>query len=306
MDSTYEVKGKDAKGEEIRGDVLRYQRLLAHELRTDNQGGPTFVTGPGTVYLLQKGSSDPLAPPPQPGARPPAPAPADKEAEKTLTRVYFELRMFSTPLPDKGRITKFYQNVQVYHLPAKTPDVPVDQEKLPKGGIYMNCGLLEVRSRPLPDGKNTQEMTGTDRVFFRTPEFYGRADKVVYDEALDQVVFTGDKTPATIYRRKGGVQGREYEEIKGKKILYNRKTGVFLFDGGRVISISGLAPAPRSLAVAGLHTDRQEEPVARGGAGEEFGGRAGAGAARRAAQRQGGGHRARRDLLLGEQARGDG
>ena len=63
-----------------------------------------------------------------------------------------------------------------------------------------------------------------------------------------------------------------YEEIKGSKILYNRKTGEFSLDGGRLINWSRLETgspldlcratfpgASGSFAVARLDADRQDE-----------------------------------------------
>jgi lipopolysaccharide export system protein LptA len=139
----------------------------------------------------------------------------------------------------KRRTTKFYGNVEVVRVPSESPDVDVDIERLPKGGMYIRSQILTVLSKPLPDGTNTQEMWAERQVYFRTVEFFGNADQVIYDQAKDVVTFRGlGDNLATLYRRKAGRQGQEYETIKGRRILYNRQRGEFHLDGGQVINVN--------------------------------------------------------------------
>src|SRR5207253_3318546 len=118
-------------------------------------------------------------------------------------------------------------------------------------------------------------------------------DSVKWEENSDQVIFEG--APATLY--KVSAPTARPEEIKAKKILYNRKTGAFSVDGATIIQ-SWLAPrleerartrvlelarsvSPRTLedsragfdvllsradlfaAVARLDANGQEQPLAR-------------------------------------------
>jgi hypothetical protein len=301
-DQVYETLGPGRKG-----PLVRHQRLLAHELRADTPDNKTHAVGPGTATVFQRGSADGALIPGQPGTRPAPPkGRADGKQEMTLTKVDFQDQMWSKQEPNSpARETHFYGNVEVYHLPAETPDVQLSADSLPKGGMYLTCHYLKIRGRPQPDGTTKQYMEGTARVSFRTPEFYGRCSTVKYDEAQDEVIFLGaPEAPATLYRRKR--QGGEYEEIKGKKILYNRKTGEFILDGGRTISISQAAPAPRSLAVARLDADRQDEAVAGQAVGQEQGGDLRRAAARQRGHAEGGGDDPRRYLRAGVAARHDG
>jgi hypothetical protein len=138
----------------------------------------------------------------------------------------------------KDRITKFYDNVEVYHQPAENPDVKVDPDHPPKDGLYMRCSLLTVFSQPLADGKTSQLMRAEKSVSFRTPEFYGTADIVKYDQAKEQIIFEGvGSNLAVLYRftpRQGA--GAAPDVIRGRQILYERKTGKFILEGGKEIS----------------------------------------------------------------------
>jgi hypothetical protein len=211
-----------------KGDLLRYQRLVSVELTTDNQQGRTTATGPGKVFLLQPGTPDASM-----GAV--KPAAVTQKQEMTLTRVDYQGRMFSN-LQDKTRVTKFYDNVEVFHQPATNPDVPVSRDQIPKGGMYLKCDRLTIFSKPMADGKTGQYMRAEQNLSFRTPEFYGRALVLKYDQPQEIIIFEGDATnPVMLYKLRPGIP--EPERIMGRRILYNRKTGAF--QGGSVTEIQG-------------------------------------------------------------------
>jgi hypothetical protein len=232
VDTTRDPKGK----------LVRYQRLVARGVETDNVDGRSTASGPGQVKMLQQGSAeDALAAPgpatPQPGtpkAKPPAPAASD---QLNLTRIDFGGRMFSTTNNTKDRTTRFYDNVEVYHQPADNPDVKVDPDHPPKGGMYLRCNLLTVLTRALPDGKTTQFMHAERSVSFRTPDFYGTADIVKYDQSKEQVIFEGaNGNLAVIYRFVPGQgAGANTGTVRARQILYERKTGRFYSEGGKEI-----------------------------------------------------------------------
>jgi hypothetical protein len=222
---------------------VRYQRLVARGLDMNNQDGPVIASGPGRVYVLQYGSPDDgLAQAGQMNGQKVAAKPAPTTSrpsgseELNLTRIDFGGRMFANN-KSKDRTTKFYDNVEVYHQPADNPDVKVDPDHPPKGGLYMRCSLLTVFSQPLPNGKTTQFMRAEKAVSFRTPEFYGTADVVKYDESKEQIIFEGvGGNLAVLYRfTPGQGAGVDPKAIRGRQILYERKTGRFIIDGGREI-----------------------------------------------------------------------
>lgn len=194
-----------------------------------------MAPGPGRLYLLTTGAADPLQ-------RGPASKLQGQPAEQQLqlTRIDFEGRLFANT-KDHNRIAKFYDNVEVFHLPADNPDVAMNPDRPPPGGFYLRCDLLTVYSKPMPNGKAMQEMRGERKVFFRSQDFFGRADVIKYDESQEQVIFEGGPgTPATLWQTRNGLPPRE---IKGSKILYNRRTGVFFLDGGKVITSWQQQPA---------------------------------------------------------------
>ncbi|HYT93362.1 MAG TPA: hypothetical protein VEL76_31890 [Gemmataceae bacterium] len=289
--------------------LVKSQRLTGHEVTANNPEGKLIAVGPGRASTLQYGSADSTAPEPSGNGRP-APAKKSKNEEEVLklTRVDFLERLFSDQPQKNGmRMSIFYGDVHVLHLPADQLDVEVDVDKPPKGAMYMTSELLTVWTKPMPGGKNHQEMRADRNVFFRTFEFFGRADVVKYDQTKDQVIFEGN--PTTLYRRKGGRQGPEYETIKGRTILYNRKTGVFILDGGQQINIdskldTGPLPGAPSLARAGLHADGQDEAVTGTAVGQECG--RDAGAVRSGQRAECPYDNGRRDVLAGVVARHDG
>lgn len=246
-----------------------HNRLEAGELTIDNQEGPIIARGPGKVYHLAMGSSEnPIA---GPGQQPNAKG----SLELKLTRIDFEGRMFSNN-KDNSRNAKFYDNVEVYHFPAEEPNAQMNPNNPPAGGFYLRCEVLNVFTRQI-EGKSSQMMHAKGKVFFRTQEFFGRAEVLKYDESQDTVIFEGTPgNPATLYKKKAA--GQEPQEIKGSKILYNRKTGVFQLDGGKLIQSwlweerGPLAPCSPSfarggwgrepsLALARLHAYRQDEQL---------------------------------------------
>jgi hypothetical protein len=218
-----EDEKKDADGKRV-----AFDRLVATQLTMDNQEGPIIAVGQGKVEHLAKGSADdtPAAAPRKVGD------PKAPEVMK-LTRIIFETRMFSNG-KDNSRNAKFYDNVEVFHFPTEDADAKMNPDSPPKDGFYMRCNVLNVFTRQV-ENKSSQMMKAEGNVFFRTDDFFGTASVVKYDESQDQVIFEGAPgNPAALYRKRPGA-GSEPQEIKGNKILYNRKTGVFELGGGKVI-----------------------------------------------------------------------
>jgi lipopolysaccharide export system protein LptA len=217
---------RDAKGKRV-----QFDRLAAYQLNDKNKEGRTIATGPGKVeHLAASADDDPLAAPGQQAKGP------KKEEVLKLTRIFFEERMFSNNTAN-SRTTFFYKNVEVYHFPTEDPDAKMNPDNPPKDGFYLSCNNLKAYTR-FDGNKSTQMMQAENNVFFRTKEFFGRAAVVKYNEALEQVIFEGVRgSPATLYRQ---LLGRsEPQEIKGSRIIYNRRTGDFQLEGGNNISGTG-------------------------------------------------------------------
>jgi lipopolysaccharide export system protein LptA len=218
------------------GKLIKSHRLVATEVSVDNQQGPVTASGPGVVYILQKGPvDDGLS---GPDSKRPAGAPAKEgppAEEMKLTRVSFRGNM-KTNHKSNDRITTFFQEVEVFHIPADTLDAKVDIDKLPPGGLYLNCDRLKVYSRPAKEGTASQEMEADGHAKFQTPEFSGNADIVKYNDREDQVMFLGrDGRQATIYNAK--IRGVSPRMINGSRIIYNRKTKALQVDGASSIYV---------------------------------------------------------------------
>ncbi len=212
--------------DELTKKLVRQQTGQFGELVVDNLDGVTRGYGPGFVASFSKDGGDPKNPKGN-----------TKPAEQTkLTRVEFRGWLFSKTM-ESTRQSKFYDYVEVYHLPAAHPDVVIDRTKPPKDGFYLRCHLLEVYSRPV-NGKNAQLMEAKRQVTFQTDEFFGRADTVKFDESDDVIVFEANPGSMVVINKilPDGTAG---QEIRGTKVLYNRKNGAFQVDGGRVIQGRG-------------------------------------------------------------------
>ncbi|MFO0965663.1 MAG: LptA/OstA family protein [Gemmataceae bacterium] len=212
------------------GKLGQYNRLIAAELAVDNIGGPSIAHGPGgRVIHLGLGTLDDQAAPAKKGAAPPAKA---KDLVMKRTIVDFEGRMFSNHKAE-ARNAKFYDNVEVHHDVTDNPDAKVNPARPGPGGFHMRADTLSVYTRT-EGGKSSQEMEAKGKVDFNTDEFYGRATTVKYNQAEEVIIFEGAPgLPAALYKQRG--PGIEPQEIKGNKIRYNRKTGEFQLEGGKIL-----------------------------------------------------------------------
>jgi hypothetical protein len=213
--------------------IVKDQRIECPELVVDNQENVAIAKGPnGIVRIFQAGVQDATNPATPVGRA--DPKTGEKPAEEMkLTYVSFNGRMWAD---NKKRVATFTDEVRVLHLPAKNPNLAIDLTKmvdnLPEGGLYLQSDALEVNSKQ-ENGKNSQEMTATGRVFVKAQEFYGRAWRVTYVENKDQVIFYGGDKGASAYLYRVTVKGRDPDLIEANKIIYLRKTGEFSVDGGK-------------------------------------------------------------------------
>jgi lipopolysaccharide export system protein LptA len=225
------------------GKRVRYQRNDSREFVYQNDEGIMQASGPGVFRTLQLGNKNegPTGPTTTPttAAKPPPPAgskPTGKppEQEMQLTRVYYLGRMYAN---NTKRVAVFYDGVEVIHVPTDDPNLVVDIDKLPQGGMYLRCDQLRVYTQkvdPAPDGKVNQMMEARGKARVQSREFSGVADVIKYDESKELVIFeAADGNLATLYRVKS--RGAAPEEIKGKKIYYWRDKGDFKVEGGQGI-----------------------------------------------------------------------
>ncbi|MCS7044747.1 MAG: hypothetical protein NZO58_00170 [Gemmataceae bacterium] len=209
--------------------LISWKRLMGTLLDMDNPDHRHVMYGPGRVDYLAWGNPELTA---SPSANQASTGAAKHEPVLKLTRIDYKGRLFGSNKPGGPRMAIFYDDVEVYHQPGDDPDIKVNPNQPPKGGFYMRCGNLNVALAER-DGKSTQYMVAKNNAFFRTPEFYGSADTIKYDESQEMVIFEGN--PAQLFRL-NPMPGGPPQRITGQKILYNRRNGNFTLDGGQVIS----------------------------------------------------------------------
>ncbi len=130
-----------------------------------------------------------------------------------------------------NRTVTFSDEVEVVHLPATDIDLKIDMNSLPRGSLLLQCEVLMVKSPRKEEGQGGQELEAKKRVRVQADEFWGQADVITYNEDKDQLVLTAaEGNYASLYRSKA--QGGPVEEIKGKQIIYYRRTNDYQVNGG--------------------------------------------------------------------------
>jgi lipopolysaccharide export system protein LptA len=233
--------------------LVGYQRLHSQELYVDNKEGKMEASGPnGIFHLLQLGTAeDGTMNSPEIKKTPQRPAAPKAKEELMLTRVYFSGRLGAD---NKKRIATFYDDVKVHHLPADDPDIQVDEAHPPAGCMILRCKMLKVLSESLPNGQKNQKMQATGQVRIQgrsrgpdsgrgavnsgndTPDYWGDAQVLKFDESSDWIILDGGDGDAHLYRVLA--PGAPPDKVEAKKIWYNRKDRTYRLGGGSDIIIS--------------------------------------------------------------------
>lgn len=199
------------------------------------EGNEVRASGPGEFRSLQEGEIEvvPSSPPgPVPAGLGPQPAPVKPSGkEMKMLLVAFQGNMYAN---DALGTASFLENVRTLHFPADDPNIDISPDapvrELPKGAYTLRCDRLEVLSRN-EGGRPVRDLRARGRVIVRSMEFSGTADMVTFDESKNQVIFHGSETmPASLFRQLR--QGAPPDEVKGRKITFNRGNGQFRIDEG--------------------------------------------------------------------------
>jgi hypothetical protein len=230
-----------------------FKSLDCVELMVMNLERTMSAEGPGILRIVQPGSG--LAAPAdgpsvRPAPRPATPGQSTDPPPWTLTQVTYG--RFGDGLGKNGgrmdadndrQTATFLDDIQVLHIPwtadpkrLRAPiNVPAVLERLPAGGLYMECQkTLKVYSPeeatasndPRHGGKHA--MTGTGQVYVKAIDgkgqlFWGTAEKVHYDEAKEMVIFDGEDGLADLSQVEH--RGDTPKVFRGKKIIYWRNDG---------------------------------------------------------------------------------
>jgi lipopolysaccharide export system protein LptA len=201
----------------------RYQQVRGTAVTYDNEEGRVWTSGPGEVRILDRAAA--------PTATPGKAAGKTKQPEgRKLTHVSFFQRMYANK---KTNLAIFYMNVRALHMPCEDEEVArrgIDLDKvlgrgLPQGAMFLRCDRLEVLSRAKEKGKTYQEMKAEGRVSVQSDDFSGQAERVVYEEEKEQVIFDGGEGGVAVLYKASKIPNGPPQRIEGKKIFYNRRTG---------------------------------------------------------------------------------
>jgi hypothetical protein len=226
-----------------------FKSLACLELTVWNLERTMTAEGPGVLRIVQPGSSlgTPLD---GPGPKPPAKPQGQPEWTMTLL-TYGRFGDALGRNQGGGRMigdnnthsAVFYEDVRVLHIPWTADParlrVPVDVaatiERLPPGGLYMECReKLKIYSpETTPAAGQTSatgrhKMTGIGDVYVKATDsrgqvFWGSAEEVHYDEEKDQVIFDGKAGLAELFQVER--RGDAPKKTRARKIIYSRRDG---------------------------------------------------------------------------------
>jgi lipopolysaccharide export system protein LptA len=200
-----------------------YQRVQGEQLDFDNQQGQLIVQGPGRVDIVRPGQE--IAPPPGGTTRA---AERQGPLELKLTRIVFQGRMEAQPR--NGLVTFSGGYIDVYHVSSKSPDVDLDADHLPPGGMHVTCTLLKGMSRKLENQQTVQEYEASHGVRVRMQEFSAQSDEMRYDEQKGWVVLDG-RNGHLVTLSKQDAPGAKPKTVRASQIIYRIKEGTFHLNG---------------------------------------------------------------------------
>jgi hypothetical protein len=205
--------------------LVKLQRFVGPSLDIDNPHGKVTAGGKGAVRIFEHGN-DEMTLKPGTGSGNPAKRPAGDKDEMKLTYIKYGNSMYGDKNTNE---VKFRGNVEVFNLPAKDPNMALDTTKLPPGCFYMRSENLSVLGRS--EKHKYQNMRATDNVVVQSPEMFGRASRVTYDEEKDQIVFEGlDGGMASVTKIEPSL-GTNQKATIAQKITYDRKSGKLYVEG---------------------------------------------------------------------------
>jgi lipopolysaccharide export system protein LptA len=220
------VIAEDTDGDQEQ--IHKLQRFEGSDLETDNKEGKVTSVGKGIVKIWELAGEDPglmQAPGSGSGSRK-QPKNGD---EMKLTHIKYGNSMSADK---KKNLVQFRGGVEVFNLPSTSPDVELDRTKLLPGCFYMRSeNLLVLKRQEKVRNYQVMEAWG-DKVIVQSPEIFGQASRVSYDEEKDQIIFMGENgSRATVTKIQPGVKPSLQDTVTAQRITYDRKTGILRSEG---------------------------------------------------------------------------
>jgi hypothetical protein len=158
-----------------------------------------------------------------------------------LTRIFYDSRMIANK---ETGVVEFWSlnplargGIQLIHLSADSPDVEIDENRLPDGAIHITCGQLKARSRTLENKTSAQEFEAKHRVTVRTQKFYAQADVVTYDESKDLLILKAERGNVVRFWQQKQAGGSR-EPTRAEKVWYIPSKDSVRLDGTETIGIN--------------------------------------------------------------------
>ncbi len=203
----------------------KFEHLEAKQLDFNNSDGRMLAAGPGLfrTYARGQGGLGPAAPGSPPNAPPKNPD------QLYLTEIHFLDQMEANRAQ---QVATFRGRVKVVRGPVDNEQARVDPNKLPPDGMTMACEQLQMGARNGPNGKSYNELEGSGNVDVEGGRtYYGRADRIVYNQLNDRLIFSSDHgATATLWRQTQ--PGSRPDEVHGQKIFYRPQTNDVRVEGG--------------------------------------------------------------------------
>jgi hypothetical protein len=226
----------DATGKMVKSQLLKAQVLEMFAQFQDSKGGEKYqlvkAEGPGRLRVWQAGEKDPAGPtpgaakpapkgPPAPGT--PAPKAAEPEQEMKLTQVDFRGGMTAVDKGKRYQEATFDKSIEVFSVPADSPSVAIERNRLPPRAIMLTCAdkLVVWSHKKQPNAPAAQRMLAKGNAYLRSDEHDGYGETIEHEEK--RVTLTGtDALPARVAQR-----FNSGPEQAGGRIVYDRSTGAY-------------------------------------------------------------------------------
>ena len=157
-------------------------------IHAENLDGTMDAAGPGTLRVLQRGSTPSVDGERTPGTVKP------KDLGLKLTWVRFTERMKANQI---AKTAVFNGQTEAVYIPATDIDAKVDKSHLPEDGFSIEClKRLEMSTtKGVVKGveKTYQNLNAEGDVIVRGQYFVGASEKVKYEEEKETIIFEGTR-----------------------------------------------------------------------------------------------------------------
>jgi lipopolysaccharide export system protein LptA len=228
------------------GQLASIDKMQSQTMKVNQQSGRLEAAGPGWVSSVRLGSAaaSPLlggaavgaAGGARPHAAPREPAPSEPQFAYLL--VEFQLQIVGNLYQ---RQVDFQRHVRTVYGPVADWNGTLDvdrPERLPEGGVVMNCQQLTLRQMPGSYADTTTlEMEATGDTVVEGRGFTARAARIGYTDEKQLLILEGDGRRDAELTRQTRVGGQQ-SHIAARKIMYWRFDNRVELDDARLLDLN--------------------------------------------------------------------